>query len=240
VTKQSPAGRKAAPLIARDLSARSSQTRIDDDGRFSGYASIFAVRDTGGDIVEPGAFKASLQGRAPSDIRLLWQHDPREPIGVISALREDEKGLFVEGQLLLEIERAKALYLLIKAGALDGLSIGYKVRTAYSDQAARARRLKHVDLWEVSFVTFPMQPMARLAQVKTLPTSIREYEAFLRDAGGFSRNQATVLASKGFRGLQAYPEEAAACPPEDTSWEDVLHTIQSLTHSLSQSTAKPL
>ncbi|MEM6682210.1 MAG: HK97 family phage prohead protease [Pseudomonadota bacterium] len=228
MTGHNQASCKAAPLIARDLNARNSQTRIDDSGYFSGYASIFSVRDTGGDIVEPGAFKASLRGRKPNDIRLLWQHDPREPIGVISALREDDKGLFVEGQLLLEIERAKALYLLIKAGALDGLSIGYKVRKAYSDQAARARRLKHVDLWEVSFVTFPMQPMARLAQVKTLPTSIREYEAFLRDAGGFSRSQAAVLASKGFRGL-------AACASDAAAWEDVLHTIKSLTQDMSNS-----
>jgi len=216
------AGRPAQPLIARDLSHQHTQTQIDDAGHFSGYASIFSVKDTGGDIVEPGAFKATLQGRKPSDVRLLWQHDPREPIGIITQLKEDAKGLFVEGRLLLEIERAKALYLLVKAGALDALSIGYKVRQAHSDQAARARRLQHVDLWEVSFVTFPMQPMARLVQVKTLPKSIREYETFLREAGGFSRSQAAVLASKGFKGLM--PPHAT-----DDCWEEALHSIQRLT-----------
>lgn len=224
------AGQAAAPLMARDVTADHTQTQIQDDGTFSGYASVFSLKDTGGDIVEPGAFKESIKGREPSDVRLLWQHDPREPIGVITRLREDAKGLFVEGKLLLEIERAKALYLLIKAGALDALSIGYKVRKSYSDQSARARRIARVDLWEVSFVTFPMQPLARLVQVKTLPHSIREYEAFLRDVGGFSRSQAATLAAKGFRGLG---QPAPTC--EHAGWDDVLASVQTLTDTLNHS-----
>lgn len=222
ITKK--AGPEAAPLMARGLTADHTQTQIAADGRFSGYASVFSIKDTGGDIVEPGAFAKSLQGRKPSDIRLLWQHDPREPIGVITSVREDQKGLLVEGKLLLEIERAKALHLLVQAGALDALSIGYKVRKSYSDQAARARRIAQVDLWEVSFVTFPMQPLARLVQVKTLPQSIRDYEAFLRDAGGFSRKQAAQLAAKGFSALhQPFPAAGSG------DWGDVLASVQSLT-----------
>lgn len=220
------AGRAAAPMIARDLTIDRAQTRIDEDGVFSGYASVFSIKDTGGDIVEPGAFSQSLKGRKPSDVRLLWQHDPREPIGVITALREDAKGLFVEGRLLLEIERAKALHILIKAGALDALSIGYKVRKARADQQARARRILQLDLWEVSFVTFPMQPLARLVQVKTLPSTIRDYEAFLRDAGGFSRSQAMQLAAKGFGGLG--PDDL----PQQ-SWGTVLSSLKTLADSLS-------
>lgn len=214
-----------AALQARDLAAPRTRTQVSGNGHFSGYASVFSVKDTGSDIVEPGSFTRTLKNRRPSDIRLLWQHDPREPIGVIKSLREDSHGLYVEGQLLLEIERAKALHLLIQAGALDALSIGYKVVSSRADQAARARRITDIDLWEVSFVTFPMQPLARLVQAKTLPTTIREYEAFLRDAGGFSRKQAAQLASAGFNGLS---QQTAS--PED--WDGALSAVRACTDIL--------
>lgn len=220
------AGQTAAPLMARDLMAERTHTQINEDGVFSGYASVFSIKDTGGDIVEPGAFAQTIKGRKPSDIRLLWQHDPREPIGVITAVREDAKGLFVEGRLLLDIERAKALHILVKAGALDALSIGYKVRKSRSDPSARARRITQVDLWEVSFVTFPMQPLARLVQVKTLPNTIRDYEAFLRDAGGFSRSQAGRLAAKGFGALGQNTDA-------QESWAAVLTSVTKLADTLS-------
>ncbi|MEM6382509.1 MAG: HK97 family phage prohead protease [Pseudomonadota bacterium] len=128
----------------------------------SGYASLFSVPDLSGDRVMLGAFTRSLQARGPSGIRMLWNHDPAEPIGVWTAIYEDAHGLRVEGRLTANVERAASLSALIADGAVDGLSIGF--HTVRADKAAgrAGRRLIEVDLWEVSLVAFPMQPGARL------------------------------------------------------------------------------
>lgn len=134
---------------------------IDVDGRFSGYASVFGEVDQGGDIVMPGAFKKSLAKKGRDGIRLLFQHDPKEPIGVWNRVIEDGFGLWVEGQLLPGVQRADALRRLIEGGALDGLSIGFRAVRATRD-AAKHRRLWQIDLWEISIVTFPMMDGARI------------------------------------------------------------------------------
>ncbi len=128
-----------------------------------GYASLFGVPDQGGDIVEPGAYRASLEAmrRGGRRVRFLWQHDPAEPIGIWEELREDGRGLRVRGRILTGLRRGAEALELIRAGAIDGLSIGYRVRKARRDEAGR-RRLIEVELWEVSLVTFPMLPGARL------------------------------------------------------------------------------
>ncbi len=129
-----------------------------------GYASIFGVVDRGGDVVLPGAYAASLQRMAESGgrVRLLWQHDPGQPIGVWDDVREDGRGLWVKGRLLTELERGREAAALLAAGALDGLSIGY--RTVRAERGPKGRRmLAEVELWEVSLVTFPMLPAARVA-----------------------------------------------------------------------------
>ena len=131
--------------------------------RISGYASLFGTRDQGGDVVMPGAYAASLarlgaEGRA---VKMLWQHDPTQPIGVWDEVREDARGLFVKGRLLLEVQAAREAHALLKAGAIDGLSIGY--RTLRSEKTASGQRVLHeIELWEVSLVTFPMLPQARV------------------------------------------------------------------------------
>ena len=92
---------------------------------------------------------------------MLWQHDPARPIGVWDEVREDAKGLFVRGRLLLEVQAAREAHVLLQAGAIDGLSIGY--RTLRSEKAETGQRLLHeIELWEVSLVTFPMLPEARV------------------------------------------------------------------------------
>jgi HK97 family phage prohead protease len=133
---------------------------IDSGGRFSGYASVFNRVDSGGDIVMPGAFAKSLATRRDR-IRLLFQHDPKEPVGIWEAMGEDSYGLFVSGRLVPGVERADALKRLIENGALDGLSIGF--RTVKATREAGKRKLWQIDLFEISIVTFPMMEDARIA-----------------------------------------------------------------------------
>lgn len=133
------------------------------DGRIEGYACVFGEVDLGRDIVERGAFAETLAARGAAGVRLLYQHDPAEPIGVWDEIGEDARGLFVRGRLSLEVRRAREVQSLVAEGALDGLSIGFKAVRARTDPRSRVRRLLRVDLWEVSVVTFPMQPGARIA-----------------------------------------------------------------------------
>ena len=130
----------------------------------SGYASLFGAVDQGGDVVEPGAYGASLKRLAAQGgrVKMLWQHDPAQPIGIWEEVREDARGLFVKGRILIEVEKGREAAALLAAGAIDGLSIGYRTLTAAKDGAGR-RLLKELELWEVSLVTFPMLPEARVA-----------------------------------------------------------------------------
>jgi HK97 family phage prohead protease len=143
------------------------QMRLKAKGAFEGYASLFGVEDQGRDVVMPGAFRASLALRAVHDIRMLFQHDPAQPIGLWDDIREDARGLFVRGRLLEEVARAGELLALMRAGALDGLSIGFRARRATRDARTGQRRLQEIDLWEISIVTFPMLPGARVSAVKS-------------------------------------------------------------------------
>ncbi len=132
------------------------------EGTVRGYASLFGRLDTSGDIVERGAFARTLRERGAGGIRMLWQHDPKAPIGVWTRIAEDERGLLVEGRLALSSARGREAFELVRAGAVDGLSIGFRTRKARRE-AGGARRVLDVDLWEVSIVTFPMQSLARLS-----------------------------------------------------------------------------
>lgn len=139
--------------------------RLDDNGRFAGYASIFGVVDNQNDMMLRGAFTRTLEGHE-GDIRLLWQHRFEEPIGTFSLLREDARGLYVEGQLLLDVQRAREAHALLKAGAICGLSIGYVPVKYHIDAATGVRMLEEVALYEVSLVTFPANSEATVHAVK--------------------------------------------------------------------------
>jgi len=149
---QSCAGGGAGPLS------------LGEGATLAGYASLFGTPDRGGDVVMPGAYAASLAALAAEGrrVKMLWQHDPAQPIGIWDELREDGRGLWVKGRLLTEVARGREALALIASGAIDGLSIGYRTRRASRDGQGR-RQLHDLELWEVSLVTFPMLPQARVA-----------------------------------------------------------------------------
>jgi len=192
-------------------------TSTGEDGKFSGYASVFNNLDSYKEIVAPGAFAESLARlKASGDpLPVLWQHRSGEPIGGSAAgeMSEDEHGLKVDGFLLVnEIPRAKEAHALLKRRVVRGLSIGYYVEDSSYNEKERITTLKKLDLVEYSVVTFPANVLATVDAVKSLD-SIREFEDFLRDAGGFSRQQAKTIASGGWRALSEardVPDDAAS------------------------------
>ena len=140
---------------------------LDDAGTFEGYASIFGNVDSGGDKVMPGAFVEGLaeSRRKGRTVKMLWQHDPDQPIGVWDDLAEDAKGLWGKGRLIMEVPKAREVHALAKAGAVGGLSIGYRTKEAAPE--GNVRLLKKLDLFEVSMVTFPMNERAKLTAIKS-------------------------------------------------------------------------
>lgn len=169
-------------------------------GAFSGYGSVFGNIDGGSDIVAPGAFTKSLSnaaavGRMPA---MLWQHNSDEPIGVWQDMKQDDRGLFVEGKLALKTQRGAEAYELLQLKALNGMSIGYATREDAYDSKTGVRTIKEADLWEVSLVTFPMNDEARVSAVKSIDAlaGMTDVERYLRDACGVSRAEARALIAK--------------------------------------------
>jgi len=156
----------APPAPLERKRARVSLAPASESGVFEGYASLFNVVDTGGDMVMPGAFAKSLRKRGAARVKMLWQHQAAEPIGVWALIVEDGRGLKVQGRLDLSVGRAREALSLMRAGAIDGLSIGFRTKRAGADKSGGVRRLIEVDLWEISIVTFPMLPQARVSAVK--------------------------------------------------------------------------
>lgn len=166
---------------------------VKDGVEIEGYASFFGACDQGGDIVAKGAYAASLEALAASSrqVKMLWQHDAAQPIGVWDEVREDAKGLYVKGRILDSVEKGREAAALIAAGALDGLSIGYRTVKATKDREGK-RHLTELELWEVSLVTFPMLPSARVgAKADVLPEA-----SGLRDLAGLLRSAAEELGAQ--------------------------------------------
>jgi len=166
-------------------------------GIFTGYGSIFGNEDQGNDVMQKGAFTKSLVNRPVSKVKMLYQHKTDEPIGVFTDMYEDSKGLFVKGQLAMGTQKGREAYELLKMGALDGMSIGFKAdpeKQGYNENKRGVRTLKEVDLMEISLVTFPMNESALIETVKGNAKNIREWEKILRDAGGLSRTEAKIGA----------------------------------------------
>jgi HK97 family phage prohead protease len=183
---------------------------LTEEGSFTGYGSIFGNVDSYGEVVEPGAFTKSLARHAKEKTRplMLWQHDPWQPIGVWEDLVEDGKGLKGTGKLVLETTQGRETYALLKAGAISGLSIGYREIEVEPD--GTIRRLKALDLLEISVVSFPANRRAQVQSLKSErmeefarrlrdgdPMPTKEFEDILREAG-VPKALATQIASVGY------------------------------------------
>lgn len=195
-----------------------------DTGSFEGYAGIFGNVDLGGDVLERNAIKEIVKGRN-GKVKVLNQHNMRDPIGG-AEIHPDDKGIAFKGQLVLETPSARSAYALMKADVLDGMSFGYDVLAGGAEiLKSGIRQLKAIKLWEISPVTFGMNPLAGITGVKSINT-IREYEDFLRDVGGFSAAQAKALASGGFKALQSARDEAGSVD-EAKELADFIGTLRS-------------
>lgn len=190
-------GAPAAKVASVPISIK----EITEDGTFEGYGSTFNNEDRGRDIVMPGAFRRTLKERKLSSIKMLRDHDTRKVVGKWLELREDERGLYAKGKLFADgddpVALAKETLRLMREGALDAMSIGYRTVKSMFDEGTGIRKLVDVDLWEISIVTFPMNEMATVDAVKADDLSIRDCERILRE-GGAPAEFAKLVAIHGF------------------------------------------
>jgi HK97 family phage prohead protease len=166
-------------------------------GIVEGYASTFNGIDSYGDSVAPGAFANTIKRNVPV---MLWQHNQSAPIGRWLNLQEDSRGLHVRGQINMQTAAGKEAYSHLSEGDINGLSIGFVIYPNGAEQKDDVRILHEIDLKEISIVSLPADPNARVLQVKrelTKPKTLREFEKALQDIG-FSRREAEAVASKGF------------------------------------------
>ncbi len=204
----------------------------EDEGVFEGYGSIFNNTDLGNDVIKKGAFTKSLRKKGARGIKMLYQHKSDMPIGVFTKMQEDEKGLYVKGQLAMQTQAGREAYELMKMGALSGLSIGFRTNEKgyHYDKRTRKRIIEDVELMEVSLVTFPMNPKAQVDVVKSEDISIREWENGMRDAFNLSRSEAKVAAKAVH---QVFEEKRAdeMSGTQDTDTE-LVDAIKNLTKTL--------
>lgn len=212
-TTRQQTDRAEAPRGMQRLSVALDLREVRDDGSLVGYGAVFGVMDAYGDIVTRGAFAASLAAHRAAGTMpaMLWQHDAREPVGVWSAMSEDDIGLRVDGRLVLDTTRGRDAWALLKARALNGLSIGFISKQWTYDRETDVRTLTEIDLWEVSLVTFPANGRARVSGVKHALDgieSLRDAERLLRDAG-MSRSEAKGFVSTVMRLREERRDDAA-------------------------------
>ena len=187
-----------------------------DERQFTGHGSVFGNVDLGDDIVVPGAFKKSLSEKQKSGVMpgLFWMHDPGKVAGKWVEMKEDSRGLWVRGELA-PTPLGDEIHTLMKMEAVSGLSIGFQIRDHDYDKDGN-RLIKEVDLWEVSVVSLPMNPLARVTHVKTRTSELgeyvptpREFERILRDVG-CSKSVAKRLIHKLFDDEEAGETPVAA------------------------------
>lgn len=201
-------GTAAVQVRDFDLEGLEVKAAGDDGYTLSGYGSVFGVEDSYGDVVAPGAFNESLAAMAKKGRKLpmLWQHRTAEPIGVWNVLKEDKRGLYMEGSLLKGVQVSEEARIRAQAGAVTGLSIGYYTRASSKDEKTGIITLTKLDLVETSLVTFPANDDARVDAVKfmlaegSLPT-LKDFERFLRCEAGLSKTAARLVVTRGYAEL---------------------------------------
>lgn len=191
-------------MLQKTLSLSECQIKAEGSkGTFSGYASVFNQVDTYGDTILPGAYKDTLEVNGMP--KMFLQHESWElPIGKWTEAKEDDHGLFVEGELTLGMARADDTHAALKHGTLDGLSIGYKLKAEdyqYQEETDGLLIQKVSFLAEISPVVFPADRSARIdmdsvkSELDEIIT-VREFELFLRDAGKFSKGLAGAIVNR--------------------------------------------
>ena len=210
-------------------------------GTFRGYGSVFNHLDCDYDVVRPGAFKSTLARQ--TRVKMLWQHRSSEIIGSFTSLQEDDKGLLVEGRINLGTEKGREAYALLKAGDMDGLSIGYRVKDFERDKQTGVRFLKEVDLMEISLVTMPANQRALVTDVKSVEdiNTLAEAEALLRKSG-FSRDACRAFIARVKASLSGPTRreaedgepthDAKKCEASDTELGFLAFQLKGLTHTL--------
>jgi hypothetical protein len=191
----------------------------DEDDEYlyiSGYGSVFNNVDGGGDVVMPGAFKECIgMGRKP---KMLWQHDASQPIGTWDSMREDASGLYVKGRISKRASKAAEVAALVKMGAVDGLSIGYRTQEYEMDMEAGTRKLTKLDLWEISVVTFPMNDLAGIYAMKSADdmseAEIKRHIERALKAIKISSTEAKAMASAAMKGRENVLRDAGVPLPE--------------------------
>jgi len=204
---------------------------VDDKGVFEGYGSVFGNVDSDRDIIAHGAFTDTLSSKPLSKVKLLWQHDRRQPIGVYDEIREDAKGLYVKGRLLLGVQKAREAYELLKAGALDSLSIGFRTLEDNWDREKEIRTITKTDLMEISLVTFPANDQAFINAVKASDRfqTIKDLETALRDELGFSHRASRKASPDLWRLLNVRDEQADV---EGEGSQEIASALKALTESV--------
>ncbi len=158
----------------------------DEAGTFTGYASVWGEADAYGDTIKRGAYTRTIKRMRPA---LLWAHDTRQPIGVWSDLVEDDRGLKVTGKLVTETRQGAEALALLKAGAVNGLSIGFRaIRSERGPNGGRV--LTEIELPEISIVVMPAAAKARVTSVRGAPA----------DAGAAAFIEAARRAAASIRG----------------------------------------
>lgn len=208
-------------MLLERKSVSLTDVEVTAEGVITGYGSLFGVRDDYGDEVAPGAFAKSLKARKGKPVPMLREHSPSRVIGGWTEFAEDEKGLKLTGRLALDTVDGAETHALIKAGFLDGLSIGFNTIRSTDDDAGRV--LKELNLWEVSVVTFPALTPARIDAVKAQSLSREEIEDRLTRGADLSRSVARALLAGGFSALS---KRSAGDDAATTMAQAVIQSLQ--------------